>query len=801
MGRVLTVIFLLLAAGIAGAQERMVHSRDDLLLGTTLERFFDFDGAAPGWAGYDSIASGGLRMGAPCVGGWAGAYLEWSGGDPFAIEWETRRVGGPLEAEHALLVGYEPGFGGLRIRFAPEGRIGVERVQGDLAEPVAPWTSVVALPGTGWVRCAARVHRGRVAVLLAGEEVLSVPLPETRGGSIGFAVSPGGAFEFDHVALHGSRRTGAPRPAPASDRAIFFDSFSIGREEWSRNVFPSRDGALRVSGQEGVEIADVLAFPLPAACRVQASVRVAGTAPARFLLGAREGGGGLSGLAWEIGETGASRLLADLSGAGEPLFSSDAGPFRRGAWNRLEFRAAENGSVVLEMNGERRFESANGPPAGGSFGIAAGPGTECSIDAIAIFAPPSHAPFDTTAAAALWREIEGLTDQRAFGTKADRLRDLLLLAPTLPGVLDLLYREAARAEDGETALAAAEAMPGAGVPGSEDDKLRILALLLSRRWGEAYGELQRVRALLPDDPFGLENTLLLLDRMDDHERLIREYRAAATGAEPLRAAGHGVAAWAFLRSRMLDRTVEALRVAGRLGPGRVDVALVEGDLLRARGDLEGAAARYDSILADRLYPVSEANIRARAALVRFEQGEYAGAFAGLAAIPESPDPAARRARAILMAFSLHENGVSAGPSGRPDLERARDLASSLLSDPPVPGDALLLDLLGRIHATLALFDLEAGESYPVYREKTRLAADYVRRASWLDPSFPAPGVGDAGIPNFDPTRFRSLLYAALPDDHPVGGFVEDPSRWAAWSLADRRADLAEREIGEILGRR
>jgi tetratricopeptide (TPR) repeat protein len=453
------------------------------------------------------------------------------------------------------------------------------------------------------------------------------------------------------------------------------------------------------------------------------------------------------------------------------------------------------------MNGEPQFESGNGPPAGGSFGIVAGPGTECSIDAIAIFAPPSSVPFDTMAATALWREIEGLTDQRAFATKADRLRDLLLLAPSLPGVLDLLYREAARAGDGETALAAAEAMPGAGVPGSEDDKLRILALLLSRRREEAYGELQRVRALLPDDSFGLENTLLLLDRMDDHERLIREYRAAAAEAEPLRAAGHGVAAWAFLRSRMLDRTVEALRVAGRLGPGRIDLALVEGDLCRARGDLEGAAARYDSILAGRLYPVPEANIRARAALVRFEQGEYAGAFAGLAAIPESPDPAARRARAILMAFALQQSGVSAGPSGRPDLERSRDLATSLLSDPPVPGDAILLDLLGRIHATLALLDLEAGESYPVYREKTRLAADYVRRASWLDPSFPAPGGEGAEIPNFDPTRFRSLLYTALPDDHPVGGFVEDPSRWAAWSLADRRADLAEREIGEILGRR
>ena len=52
------------------------------------------------------------------------------------------------------------------------------------------------------------------------------------------------------------------------------------------------------------------------------------------------------------------------------------------------------------------------------------------------------------------------------------------------------------------------------------------------RSGE-HGALARFRAFRPDDPFGLENTLLLLDRTKQYERVIREYDAARAGVEPV----------------------------------------------------------------------------------------------------------------------------------------------------------------------------------------------------------------------------------------------------------------------------
>ncbi|MFH1681612.1 MAG: hypothetical protein ABIH26_13350, partial [Candidatus Eisenbacteria bacterium] len=456
---------------------------------------------------------------------------------------------------------------------------------------------------------------------------------------------------------------------------------------------------------------------------------------------------------------------------------------------------SRGGSVRVDLNGETLFGWSGDGPAPGRFGISVGPGCDLAVDEVAIFTPAAEAPFDTAAAAAIWDEIAMLAEQRALATKTDRLRDLFLLAPSLPGVLDLLFRDAVRAEDTETALAAADALAGMSEPGSDEEKLRIIALLLLRRWDDARGELARFRALRPDDPFGLENTLLLLDRTYEHERLVREYRAAVAGVEPLRAAGHGVAAWAYFRTRIIDHAIEALRLASRLGPGRIDLLLVEGDLLRSQGDLAAAMDRYEEVLSSGLSPVPEGNVLARKALVFFERAEYRAAAEVLSSLRETDDPRARRARAILEAFALYRSGREAGAQGRPEIERAGELAGEMIADPPERGDAILFDLLGRIRTALALLDFQEGESYPAYREKTRRALDLFAAAARLDPSFVPPGPEDEAIPDLDPARFRYLLQGAFRDDHPVGGFVENPSRWTAWSLADRRADLAERELG------
>ncbi len=803
MGHLLAAVVLILAAAPASAQVRVVNSRADLLLGTSLDTFYDFERNGSGWSGDGTVQAGVLRLEAPFVGDGAGAYRAWEGGDPFAIEWEARPVGGPFEAEHALLLGYEPPLQGVRVRFSYEGNVSVDRVRGAAFETVAPWTAVPSR-GAAWTRYAVRVYRGRLSVVVAGEEVLNAILPPLSGGAIGFHASPGAVSEFDHVALYeAARPAAAPAPTPA-ERAVFIESFSIGRDEWGMNLFPARAGALRVAALEGEVASDLLGFPLPEACRVEVFLRLAGAGSAGLLFHAREEEGGrLSGYECRVGPDGTIDLYINYL-SGERLVARGGPPaaFRPDGWNRLSFRRGASG-VRIAMNGEllidAKKEDALAAAPEGRFGVTARPGDDFELDEVLVFSPERAAPFDTAAAAELWREVETLSEQRALATKSDRVRELFLLAPSLPGILDLLFREAGRAGDGETALAAADALADGREGASEEAKLRILALALLRRWDQTYAELQRLRSLQPDDPFALENALLVLDRTGRYERLAREYRAAVAGAEPLRASGHGVAAWAYLRSQMPDRALEALRVATRLGPGRLDLSLVEGDLLRAKGDLDGALARYEAILAGRLSPVPDENVRARFALVRFEQGAYREAADALATLPAHAEAPVQRSREILRAVALYRGGLDRGPDGRLDLEGARAIAFALISDPPASNDAAPLDLLGRIDATLALLDLQGGESYPVYREKTRRALELCLEAARLDPSFPTPNLEENTVPDLDPTRFRSLLYSALGDDHPVGGFVEDVARWGSWSIADRRADLAERVIDAALG--
>ncbi|MFH1277120.1 MAG: tetratricopeptide repeat protein [Candidatus Eisenbacteria bacterium] len=609
-------------------QGTVVHSRDDLLRGVHVDRFWDFERTVPELTGGGEISGGVLRVDAPWGGDWVSAAPTWRGDIPFVVEWEARRGAGPPEGEHGLLLRSIDDEEEVLVRFSWEGRVSVEGKSAGRPKPIAGPASTGMIHTGGWDRYAVRVERRRVIVLAGGEEVLVAGLPREAGAGIAFTCGPGASLDVDHVALYRPGR----RP-----------------------------------------------------------------------------------------------------------------PARRNA------------------------------------------------------APGEIAPFDTAAARSLWKEIETLRGNGEPGPAADRIHDLFLMAPGLPGALDLYFREAVRAGDLDGALAAAEGMRIGGEDGSEEEKIRILALLLARRWDEAHGALARFRAFRPDDPFALENTLLLLDRSGQYERVIREYDGARAGAEPVRAAGHGVASWAYLRTATPERAGEALRSAARQGPGRSDLALAEGDLMRARGDMAGALGRYETVLAAGAVPVPEEDIRLRIALLRFEMGDYERAAREIGALPESGDSEVDRARELVRAAALFQSGRVKDGAGRGDLLEAKGIAEARLGDPPGRRDAVIFDLLGRIEAALAELDLRDGVSYESYRGRRRLALGNFDYAARFDPSYRSTSLAEGEVPDLDPGRFRFLVRIALPDDHPVGGFIENRARWSAWSIVDRRADLAETEIGRILG--
>ena len=72
-------------------------------------------------------------------------------------------------------------------------------------------------------------------------------------------------------------------------------------------------------------------------------------------------------------------------------------------------------------------------------------------------------------------------------------------------------------------------------------------------------------------------------------------------------------------------------------------------------------------------------------------------------------------------------------------------------------------------------------------------------AAALHPGFHASPSAGEEVPPVDPSHFRALINAARPDDHPVWGFVENLSRWYSWYLAEKRADLAMRNLNDLLG--
>lgn len=789
---------LLLMGSLAFGEGTGIYSHADLVRGVSLDCFWDFYRSAPDFDGDGEVGGGALHLTAPWGGNWAFAAPRWAGGARFVVEWEARRAAGPPEAEHGFYLPDQAGDEGVLVRFSLEGRVLVDRITGAHTESIAGPVPAPRIHSGGWDRFAVRVDGRRLAVLVGGEQVLAAALPADPKGSIAFGCAPGAGFDVDHVALYRSGVRPPERDSGAALRAFYFDSFTVGREEWSKNAFPVRGGVLHVPpsepGDPDAGEFDLLNVPLPERCLVALGFRGIGTA--EFLFHVRPGDDPSPFV--RVVPNGGIRLVR-RGGAGDrsTLLAPWRDPLPPDGTNRVLFTSGQ-GRFEVTVNDSMRGAWTGDSSGMTHFGVRSTAGIGFGLDDVVMASPPSPAPIDTAAASSLWQEIDALRADGDHAATADRLRNLFILAPGLTGTLDLFFREAALAGDGDAARTAGEAIRIGARPGGDEEKMRVVGLLLAGRIEEARGALARFRAVRPDDPFGLENTLLLLDRAGEYERVIREYEAARAGGEPIRAAGHGVAAWAYLRTATPERAADVLQLAARQGPGRDDLDLVEGDLLRARGDMIGALARYEAILGAADTPVPRENVRARVALLRFEMGDYATSARDLGALPATGDSLVDQARALVRGAALFQAGRARDEEGRADLAEARAIAAGRLGDPPSRGDAVISDLLGRIDMALALLDLQAGDSYALYRAKSKRALRNFEDAARLDPSYRTATVAEGTVPDLDPGRYRFLVRAALPDDHPVGGFVENVSRWPSWSLVDRRADLAEAEIGRTL---
>ena len=229
--RLVSMLALTTAVVPGFADPPAVHSRADLLQGTSLRRFFDFETIASRWEGDGSVRAGALRVEAEGGGDWAVAWSPWKGGVTWAAEWEVRRGGGAFEAEHGFLISGDEGRDRVRIRFSPEGRVAVERLVGGERVILFPWTGFGGLHGSGWNRLALRLHRGMLSVIVAGEEVLTVALPGLEVRSIGLTTAPGGAIDFDHLALHGAI---GPGPAGRVDSSCLPRCLVAGVPAWPR---------------------------------------------------------------------------------------------------------------------------------------------------------------------------------------------------------------------------------------------------------------------------------------------------------------------------------------------------------------------------------------------------------------------------------------------------------------------------------------------------------------------------------------------------------------------------------------
>lgn len=791
-------------SGSTSAQVSLVHSRADLLRGLQLDRFYSFDGPSSDWEGGEFV-SGFLKIDSPFGGGTRIAANRWSPGERFAIEFESRFGGGPVDSEFGLILDYRQGREGIRVRFRSNGNVLVELFRpGSQGEPIAEWKGGTRYRAEGWNRLAVRGDRRRLSIVVGGEEILVVELPFVEEGGIALYGSAGARYDFDHVALfsravlpaaNGKRGNGG---ASGVRRAVYFDSFEAGRGEWRHEYYPVRDGVLKVVPVEGRPSYDILTRWRFAPERLEAEILPEPGSSLSILLDARPVEADFEGWFWEIDQAGASRLY--FRKGGEDRLA--AGPVAVPGWaehRRVKMVLTGGDSLYFSVQGKTLFTMPPGTIQPGWVGVGVREGSGFSLDQLLFTLPEREEEPDREEAVFFWDYATRLREEGAAATAIDRLRELSLRHPYLPGLSDLIYREAVRAGSPGVALAVAGAMRVAGEgPASEVEQLRIMAMLLAGRHDEAYGILQRYRAEWQDHPFGLENSLMLLDRSGQYERLLVEYDAARAGSGPVRATSHGVAAWAYLQLGIPERAVETVRSGLRLGPGRLDLVATEGEILWARGDVGGAKVRFARLLESSVSPFAEEDLLARIGLLHFEIGEYADAARVLGQLSGGADPEVERARSILRAIALFRHGEQLGEAGRLILDNALVMATDGLKANRSAGDAILYDLAGRVKTALAVLDLSAGESYSLYRSKRAAAMEDFRRAASLDPSFQAIPAAGEEVPAIDPARFRSLIEWARPHDHPVGGFVENRNRWYSWYVVERRADLAERAINAML---
>ncbi len=800
------------AADPPRATAGMVWSRADLLGGVTLDHFYTFDNADSSW-GSGVVEHGVLLVDSPFGEATRFAGNRWSPGERFAVEFESRFDRGPVDAEFGVVLDYRPGRQGIRVRISEDGRVVVELYRpGVRGEPIAVADGGGHYRRKGWNRIALRGERRRLSVVIGGEEVLVTTLPFIEEGGFALYASAGSRYRFDHVALYsrtdqrlggwGGKSGGAGDFAAAGAGAVFFDPFESGGGEWLYDLYPVTNGALRVAPVEGKTSFDLLLLKPFVPRTLETEVSYGNGSSITLLLGARFAGIDFEGWVWDVDPGGNATLSQRRRGEEEIIAGPVPTPLSPGA-GKVVLRLVEDDSLRFFAGDASLFSLRPGLIGEGSFGVEARAGNErgFSLDQLVFTTVRGDEPPVGDEAKALWRDAGAMLERDEAATALDRLRRLYLEHPELSRVLDVIYKEAIDAGRVETALAAAGAIRLAGTAsGSEAEQLTIMAMLIAGRAGEAYGMLERYRAERPDDPFGLENALLLLDREGEYDRLLAEYEAARASSGPVRATSHGVAAWAYLRTGEPAKATAAVRTGLALGPGRLDLIAVEGEILRARGDAAGAKGKFSALLESPVLPFPEEELRVRIGLLDFDTGAYAEAAGNLAVGAGDEEGAAVRPLQVLRAIALYRTGQDVPGGGKDVLEEALALAEGSIASPPVADDAVLLDLAGRIRTALAVIDLSAGGSYETYRSKRAAAMDYFRRASLLDPSFKALPAAGEEVPALDPSLYTSLVNEAWPVGHPVGGFVENRSRWYSWYVVTKRADLAMRSLSGKLGR-
>ncbi len=788
----------------------MVHSRADLVRGLTPVAFDAFDHPGPPWTGGGAWERGALFLSTPTGGPRTVARCEWRPRGHFAIEFLARFDGGPADAALTIAVPYEDGLPGLRVHLDATGHVAIDRVisPGGVDRLLPPTPAAGYQPG-GWNRVGIRGFKGKLAVVVGGREVGVVPMEANEGTGLAFLVAEGGRWEIDQLARFERRfptRASALDDGISSSPPLYFEAFSHGRDDWLRGAFRVQDGALSVRPGASSDPWDLLLQTIPELATFRAVVKPASGSGATILLGARADQGTLTqAWIWDWSPDGASSLRFLSNGSEQTWTTVDPVP-GWSRWGNNDLRITLDDSLRFSCNGTPVHALDRGLVPAGAIGFQSRGQSSFRVDEVIVTmgaAPARGRGAVRETPSALWEKAVRHMRNEEHATAFDALRDLYFLDPELRDALPIAFREAVRAGEPEEALTVAHIMQltEGDRPSADTRQIEIIGLLAARRFDEAYGALGRYRADFPSDAFGLDNTLLMLDREKKYDLAIREFLWATEGSEPLRAAGFGVAAHAYYRLGNYARALETIRLGQQVGPGRLDLLVTEADILRKLGDIGGALARYERLLADGVTPIPRSDLEARLGLTRFETGDFAGAGDALAELPSSNEPTIRRARNLLRAISLYKSGVLREGAGREDLEEAHLLAQSEIHIPPVASDAVAYDLLGRIEIALALLDLAASDMYDAYQRQKAEALASFERAGALDPSFAVTAANaEVGqISEIDPARYTTLIDAAMPQDHPIGGFIEDPQRWGAWYVVDKKAALAERAIGTALG--